>query len=249
MVNVLLTGSTGYIGRRLAEKLALDENVRLRLFVRNARKLHDLPGKRVEIAEGSTFDKNSLERALAGMDVAYYLIHSIGARGDFPELERKSALNFRDACIDAGVKRIIYLGGLGTKETASKHLRSRIETGELLSARPERIQILWLRAGIIIGSGSASFEIIRNLVQKLPVLLTPRWVLTKTEPIGVSDVLEYLHQALTLDMPGNLVVDIGSEAMSFKDMLLRAAKAMGLRRRLVRVPFCHRGFPHTGSSC
>jgi uncharacterized protein YbjT (DUF2867 family) len=237
MINVLLTGSTGYIGRRLAEKLALDENVRLRLFVRNARKLHDLPGKRVEIAEGSTFDKNSLERALAGMDVAYYLIHSIGARGDFPELERKSALNFRDACIDAGVKRIIYLGGLGTKETASKHLRSRIETGELLSARPERIQILWLRAGIIIGSGSASFEIIRNLVQKLPVLLTPRWVLTKTEPIGVSDVLEYLHQALTLDMPGNLVVDIGSEAMSFKDMLLRAAKAMGLRRRLVRVPF------------
>jgi uncharacterized protein YbjT (DUF2867 family) len=236
MTSVLLTGSTGYIGRRLAEKLALDENVRLRLFVRNARKLHDLPGKRLEISEGSTFDRDSLRKALAGIDVAYYLVHSMGAKGDFPELERTSAINFRDACIEAGVKRIIYLGGLGIKQTASKHLRSRIETGELLSAKPDRIQTLWFRAGVIIGSGSASFEIIRNLVQKLPVLLTPRWVLTKTEPIGVSDVLEYLHRALTLDAPGNLVVDIGSEAMSFKDMLLRAAKAMGLRRRLVRIP-------------
>lgn len=236
MTSVLLTGSTGYIGRRLAEKLALDENVRLRLFVRNARKLHDLPGKSFEISEGSTFDRDSLRKALAGIDVAYYLVHSMGAKGDFPELERTSAINFRDACIEAGVKRIIYLGGLGIKQTASKHLRSRIETGELLSAKPDRIQTLWFRAGVIIGSGSASFEIIRNLVQKLPVLLTPRWVLTKTEPIGVSDVLEYLHRAVTLDAPGNLVVDIGSEAMSFKDMLLRAAKAMGLRRRLVRIP-------------
>jgi len=237
MISVLLTGSTGYIGRRLAETLTLDENVRLRLFVRNARKLHDLPGKHFEISEGSTFDQVSLRKALAGIDQAYYLVHSMGAKGDFPELERTSAINFRDACIEAGVKRIIYLGGLGTKETASKHLRSRIETGELLSAKPDCIQILWFRAGVIIGSGSASFEIIRNLVQKLPVLLTPRWVMTKTEPIGVSDVLAYLHRALTFDLLGDLVVDIGSEAMSFKDMLLRAAKAMGLRRRLVRVPF------------
>jgi len=191
--------------------------------------------KNVEVFEGSTFDRKSLQRALKGVDAAYFLIHSLGAKGDLLKMEEESATDFRDACIEAGVKRMIYLGGLGKKETASKHLLSRIQTGEILSAQPDRIQTLWFRAGIVVGSGSASFEIIRNLVQKLPVLVAPKWVHTKTQSISIRDVLEYLHLALHLEVQGNLIVDIGSEALSFKEMLLRAAKVMGLRRKIVTV--------------
>jgi len=233
---VLLTGATGYIGRRLKERLLEDKSLQLRLFVRNERKIRDKYRDRMEIFEGSTFDRESLRKALEGIDVAYYLIHSMGTKGDFRELDRLSAENFLNACIDAKVQRIIYLGGLGRKDTASKHLLSRIETGEILSSRPESIQTIWFRAGIIIGSGSASFEIIRNLVQKLPMMITPRWVHTKTQPIGISDVLEYLFQAKDLDTKKNLVVDIGSDQMSFKEMLIRASKVIGLRRLLIPVP-------------
>ena len=235
-MKVLLTGATGYIGRRLKERLLEDSSLQLRLFVRNERKIRDKYRDRVEIFEGSTFDRESLRKALEGINVAYYLIHSMGTKGDFRELDRLSAENFLNACIDAKVQRIIYLGGLGRKDTASKHLLSRIETGEILSSRPDSIQTIWIRAGIIIGSGSASFEIIRNLVQKLPMVITPRWVHTKTQPIGISDVLEYLFQAKDLDKEESLIVDIGSDQMSFKDMLIKASKVMGLRRLLIPVP-------------
>ncbi|UCC39702.1 MAG: SDR family oxidoreductase [Candidatus Aminicenantes bacterium] len=235
-MKVLLTGATGYIGRRLKERLIEDENIQLRLFVRNERKVRDKYRDQLEIYEGSTFDRESLRKALEAVDVAYYLIHSMGARGDFEKLDRLSAENFLGACIAENVQRIIYLGGLGRKETASKHLLSRIETGEILSSRPDSIQTIWFRAGIIIGSGSASFEIIRNLVQNLPLMITPRRVHTKTQPISVINVLEYLFQAKDLDTEKNLVVDIGSEQMSFKEMLLRASKIMGLRRILIPVP-------------
>ena len=235
-MRILLTGATGYIGRRLMDRMAAEEGVVLRIFVRSAAKLQAQAGPALEIAAGSTFDPASLAKALAGVDVAYYLIHSMGAKGDFTELERRSAENFREACIGAGVRRIVYLGGLGDKETASRHLLSRIATGEILSARPDRIQTIWFRAGIIIGSGSASFEIVRNLVQKIPLLVTPKWVLTRTQPVAVDDVLEYLRLARTLPASGDMIVDIGGEIMSFRDMLLRAAAVMGLRRRVVRVP-------------
>ncbi|NIM60016.1 MAG: NAD(P)H-binding protein [Candidatus Aminicenantes bacterium] len=235
-MKVLLTGATGYIGRRLKERLLEDKNLQLRLFVRNERKVRDKYRDRVEIFEGSTFDTESLRKALEGIDVAYYLIHSMGTKGDFERLDRISAENFLDACINAKVKRIIYLGGLGRKDTASKHLLSRIETGEILSSRPESIQTIWFRAGIIIGSGSASFEIIRNLVQKIPLMTTPKWVRTKTQPISICDVLEYLIQAKDLDTKKNLIVDIGSDQMSFKEMLTRASKVMGLKRALIIVP-------------
>lgn len=236
-MNVLLTGATGYIGRRLMPILIKDENVHLRLFVRDARKVQLNLRDKVEIFEGNTFNTESLRKALDGIDIAYYLIHSLGAKGDFRKLDRISATNFRDACIDAAVKRIIYLGGLGDKRTASKHLLSRIETGEILSARPNCIQTIWFRAGIIIGSGSASFEIIRNYVQKLPIMITPKWVFMKTQPISNYDVLEYLYQAKDLDVKGNLIVDIGSEEMTFQHMLIKAAEVMGLKRRLIPVPF------------
>lgn len=236
IMKILLTGATGYIGSQLKERLLQDEDVRLRLFVRNASKVKLEVSRNVEMREGSTFDKDSLLKALEGMDVAYYLIHSMGAKGDFEELDRISAENFRDACIAAGVKRIIYLGGLGKKETASKHLLSRIETGEILSRQPADIQTIWFRAGIIIGAGSASFRIIRSLIRRLPLMITPRWVHTKTQPIAVQDVLQYLFLAKDVEVQGNLMVDVGSEQMSFKEMLERAARVMGLRRILIPVP-------------
>ncbi len=235
-MNVLLTGATGYIGRRLQERLLADRSVRLRLFVRNARKVPAVPGDRVELFEGDALDRESIHKGLEGVDVAYYLIHSMGAGSNFEELDRTSARNFLEAAIQNKVKRIIYLGGLGKKDTSSKHLRSRLETGEILCSRPDRIQSVWLRAGIIIGSGSASFEMVRHLVQKLPVMLTPRWVRTQTQPIGVQDVLEYLFRAKDVPVEGSVTVDIGAEKMSFKAMLLGAARVMGLKRTIIPVP-------------
>ncbi|MBN2159379.1 MAG: SDR family oxidoreductase [Spirochaetes bacterium] len=238
-MKVLLTGATGYIGRRLKDILMDDPGVDLRLFVRNARRVSEAAKGRVEICEGDSLDRESLDRALQGVDVAYYLIHSMGSRGDFMELDRASALNFREACIAAGVRRIIYLGGLGAKEGASRHLLSRIETGEILSARPDRIQTIWFRAAMIIGAGSASFEILWNFVEKVPFMIVPLQIATKTEPIAVDDVLTYLMLAKDLDAEGDVVVDIGSEVMSYEDILKRTAGLLAVRRRVakVRLPF------------
>ncbi len=236
MKKILITGSTGYIGRRLKDRFLNRSDLSIRLLVRNKKKVRPSVYQQVEVVEGDTFNKEALSEALNGIDVAFYLIHSMGSGKNFEERDRLSAKNFRDACIETGVKRLIYLGGLGVKETASRHLLSRLETGEILSARPDSLQTVWFRAGIIIGSGSASFEIIRNLVQKLPVIVAPKWVSTKTQPIAVEDVLSYLAAAIDLEVKGNLVVDIGSDPMSFKDMMRDAAKVMGLRRYLLPVP-------------
>jgi uncharacterized protein YbjT (DUF2867 family) len=233
---ILITGATGYIGRRLKNRLLAHQDYQLRLFVRNKRKVGERARQSVEIVEGDTFNKEKLALALVGIDVAFYLIHSMGADKDFKSLDRTSAENFRNACIAAGVKKIIYLGGLGVKETASKHLLSRIETGEILSAIPNDITTIRFRAGAIIGSGSASFEIIRNLAQKLPVMVTPRWVNTKTQPIAVDDVLSYLEESVSLENTGNTVVDIGADIMSFREMMIAAGRVMGLKRFIIPVP-------------
>ena len=233
---VLIAGATGYIGRRLTRRLLERQQYSVRLLVRNRNKVQVGIAAQVELAEGDTFDQGSLRKALISVDTAFYLIHSMGEKNDYGRLDRESAENFRRACIECKVKRIIYLGGLGVRESASKHLLSRIETGEILSREPEKIQTIWIRAGVIIGSGSASFEIIRNLNQKLPVMITPRWVRTKTQPIGITDVLSYLEASVALEERGNLIVDIGSELLSFQEMMQQTAKAMGLRRFLFPVP-------------
>ncbi len=236
-MNILLTGASGYIGSHLLPRLLEDPDVWVRLMTRSPEKIEHLKSNRVEIAQGDTLDDGSISRAAKNMDVTYYLIHSMRANEDYARLDRQSATNFRDAAIDAGIKRIIYLGGLGRKQEASKHLLSRLETGEILSAKPDAIQTIWFRAGIIIGAGSASFEIIKNLVKKVPVMITPRFVSTRTQPIAEENVLDYLDAARNLEERKNLIVDIGSEVMSFREILIQTAKLMGRRRWLIPVPF------------
>ena len=233
---VLITGATGYIGRRLKHRLLYKGNYIIRLFVRNRLKVQVAHIDKTEIYEGTTFEIESLEKALISVDIAFYLIHSMGSKENYSDLDRKSAENFRRACIKAGVRRIIYLGGLGVKETASEHLLSRIETGEVLSAEPDEIQTIWIRAGIIIGSGSASYEIIRNLLQKLPVMITPLWVRTKTQPVGIEDVISYLEDSISLEYTEHLVVDIGAERLSFQQMMKQAAEVADLKRFIIPVP-------------
>ena len=236
MKKILVTGSTGYIGRRLTARLIERVDLSVRLLVRSRAKVQPSLAGKVEVIQGDTFQTDTLQQALRGIDVAYYLIHSMGTGDDFEERDRVSAENFRKACIAAGVKRLIYLGGLGLKSTASKHLRSRIETGEILSAEPEKMQVIWLRAGIIIGSGSASFEIMRNLVQKLVIMVTPRWVSTITQPIAIENVISYLETAVDIKTNDSMQVDIGANRLNFKSMMIEAAEVMGLKRYLFPVP-------------
>ena len=235
-MNILLTGATGYIGRHLGLRLLEKPDLSLRLFVRDASRIPDFFQNRTKVVVGDTLQPDSLQKALEGIDTTYYLIHSMGAKGNFEDMDRVSAHNFRDACINAGVKRIIYLGGLGEKNTASRHLLSRIETGEILSKKSDKIQTIWVRAVIIIGEASASFQIIRQLIRKLPVMTTPRWVRTKTSPIGVDNVLDYLIEAIDLKNDPNQIIDIGTDSMSFKDMLIRASKVMGRKTWLIPIP-------------
>lgn len=235
-MKVLLTGSTGYIGRRLKQKLLDDEKIKLRLLVRNKSSLSKEALKGSKVIEGDTFNKEAIKTALKGVDIAYYLIHSLN-KDDYKNLDKVSAENFITIAKECGVKRVIYLGGLGVKnEHTSEHLLSRLETGEILSSET-KVQTIWIRAGVIIGSGSASFEIIRNLVEKLPIMLTPKWVSTQAQPIAVDDVLEYLYQSIYLEYNKNLIVDIGSKRLSYKHMMLKTAEALGLKRRLIPVPF------------
>jgi len=234
MQRILLTGANGYIGRRLKHALITKNDIQLRLMVRNAASLSSSIQEHTEIVTADVLNPDTLDNALKGIDVAYYLIHGLN-HGNFREIDKRSAQNFVEACIRQNVKTIIYLGGLGDKKTGSEHLLSRIETGEILSSYPDKVRCIWFRAGVIIGSGSASFEIIRHLVQKLPVMITPKWVRTPITPISVDDVISYLVSAIDLPETSNLMIDIGEETMSYGDLMLRVASAMGLKRYLFPV--------------
>lgn len=233
-MRILLTGANGYIGRRLKHSLIGREGITIRLMVRHHGSLSELAKRTCEVVEADVLKPQTLDAALKGIDVAYYLVHGL-ANDNFRELDRQSAQNFLDACIRNEVKKIIYLGGLGDKKTGSEHLQSRIETGEILSSRPDLLRCIWFRAGVIIGSGSASFEIIRNLVEKLPVMVTPKCISSLVTPIGIDDVIAYLGAALYLQTDKNLMIDLGEEAMSYADLMLRTASAMGLKRYLIPV--------------
>jgi uncharacterized protein YbjT (DUF2867 family) len=235
-MNVLVTGATGYIGGRLVPRL-LAAGHRVRCLARDPLRLAGRPWPDVEVVAGDAMDPASLDRALAGVDAAYYLIHSLaaGERG-FEERDRRAAGNFGDAAVRAGVRQVLYLGGLGERQPdLSRHLRSRQETGEAL--RATGAPVTEFRAAVIVGSGSLSFEMIRYLAERVPVMITPRWVCTRCQPIAVRDVLAYLVAALGRPETTGRVFEIGGPAvLTYGDMMLGYARIRGLRRWLVPVP-------------
>jgi uncharacterized protein YbjT (DUF2867 family) len=180
---VLLTGATGYVGGRLLPLLA-DRNLTIRCLTRRPADLQEVAGEAVEVVQADVLDVASLTAALEGIETAYYLVHSMGSNDDFETMDRQAARNFAEACTERGVKRIIYLGGLGNPDHhLSKHLRSRQEIGDIL--RTSSATVIEFRASIIIGSGSLSFEMIRALVERLPVMICPKWVRVMAQPIAI----------------------------------------------------------------
>ncbi|HXG89601.1 MAG TPA: SDR family oxidoreductase [Vicinamibacterales bacterium] len=233
---VLVTGATGYIGGRLVPVLET-AGVRLRCLARRPASLAARVSSTTEVVAGDLFDPTSLDSALAGIDVAYYLVHSMGAHGDYLEKDRVAARNFGDAAQRAGVKRIVYLGGLATDDAAlSNHLKSRLETGQIL--RESGVPVVEFRASVVIGSGSLSFELIRALVERLPVMICPRWVSTLAQPIGIDDVLAYLAAALDLPHGDSRTFEIGgADRASYGDLMRQYARQRGLQRLMISVPF------------
>jgi uncharacterized protein YbjT (DUF2867 family) len=234
-MNVLVTGATGYIGGLLVPRL-LEGGHAVRCVSRDAQRLTGRFGN-AAIVEGDVFDEASLRIAFNGIDVAYYLVHSMSDSRRFGERDRVAAELFGRVARESGVRRIIYLGGLGDDNaTLSRHLASRHEVGEIL--RKSGIETIEFRAAIIIGAGSVSFEMLRYLTERLPVMIAPRWVLSKCQPIAVADVLKYLLLALNLPNGDSRIYEIGgADVLTYRDMMLGYARLRDLRRTIIIVPF------------
>lgn len=232
---VLLTGATGYVGGRLLPLLE-QRGCRVRCLARRPEHLAGRLGPGTEAIAGDVLDRPSLDVAMQGIDAAYYLVHSMGSRGSFVDQDRQAARNFGEAARAAGVGRIIYLGGLGREdEDLSPHLRSRHEVGRVL--RASGVPICELRASIVIGSGSLSFEMIRSLVERLPVMITPKWVGVQAQPIAIDDLLDYLLATLDLPAAGCRIYEIGGvDQVSYGDIMVEYARQRGMRPRMLPVP-------------
>ena len=239
---VLILGATGFVGRRLLTEL-LKKGVKVRLFVRDPSKLPDIfPDAGVEVAKGDLLTGEGLEKALKGVRVAYYLVHSMGGRSifknkEYAEKDKKAAENFVMSADAGGLARIIYLGALGERgDELSEHLKSRAEIATILSSGRAAATIL--RAAIIIGAGGASFEMLRYLVERLPVMVCPKWIDTRIQPIALTDVLQYLVGCLFTQETAGMSYDIGGpEILTYREMMQQYAGARGLPQRLIfRVP-------------
>ena len=232
---ILLTGASGYVGGRLLRALE-NQSARVRCLARRPKALSPRVGPGTEVVSGDVLDRPSLDAALRGVDTAFYLVHSMGSSGSFEEADRLAAENFGQAALAAGVKGIIYLGGLGSDDvTLSAHLRSRQEVGQILAQ--SGVPVLEFRASIVIGSGSLSFEMIRSLVDRLPIMITPRWVSVRAQPIAIDDLLEYLLAALRLPVAAYRVYEIGgADQVSYADIMRVYARHRGRKLRMIAVP-------------
>ena len=234
---VLVTGASGYVGSRLVTSL-LEQGIDVRVLVRDRSKIVGLPWySQVEVSVGSATKPREISAALAGVHTAFYLLHSIGAGGRFDQVEEAMARTFGQAAQEAGVSQIIYLGGIANDASQSQHLASRANTGASLAKFS--VPVLELRAGIIIGSGSASFEMIRHMTHRLPIMITPKWVSNRTQPIAIRDVLYYLDEVAKLKEPRSGIFDIGGpDVMTYAQLMKTFARVSKLRRRIIiKVPF------------
>jgi uncharacterized protein YbjT (DUF2867 family) len=231
----LLTGATGYVGGRLLKALEQTGH-HVRCLARRPEFLRARVAQATEVVSGDVLDRGTLAAAMEGVQSAYYLIHSMGSTGAFDEEDRQAARHFGEAARDAGVQRLIYLGGLGARGGGlSPHLQSRQEVGEIL--RTSGVQTIEFRASIVIGSGSLSFDMIRALVERLPVMITPRWVSIQAQPIAMTDLVQYLIAALDLAVEGHPIFEIGgADRVSYRDLMREYARQRGLRRLMIPVP-------------
>ena len=233
---VLLTGATGYIGGRLLSLLE-QQPVIVRCLARNPDKLAASVKQSAQVVRGDVLDSASLDAALQGVHTAYYLVHQMSASQEFEKEDRQAAKNFAAAAKQAGVRRIIYLGGLGddADPALSPHLRSRHEVGQLL--RDSGIETIEFRASLVIGTGSLSFDLLKSLTDRLPVMLCPRWLTTPTQPIAVDDVLAYLLAGRELPPGESRIFEIGcNDVTTYGGMIREYARQKGLRRWLIFVP-------------
>lgn len=236
MKTIALTGATGYVGGRLAPAL-LERGYRVKCLARSARKLESRPWRHeegIEVVECDLEDTQSLTDTLRGCEAAYYLVHSMVAAGeDYAEEDRRLARGFAQAAAAAGVTRIVYLGGLGdNRDSLSEHLRSRREVEQVLASTG--VAVTTLRAAMIIGSGSASFEILRYLVNRLPLMITPRWVETECQPVAISDVIHWLVECLEVEETKGRIVELGGpDVLTYRELMQTAAEEFGLGKRVI----------------
>jgi len=230
---LLLTGASGYVGGRLLAELQR-RGLAVRCLARRPEFLLPKVAIGTEVMAGDVLERNSLARAMRNIGTAYYLVHSMGSN-DFEETDRLGARNFAEAAREAGIQRIVYLGGLGTGRELSSHLRSRQEVGNIL--RSTGVPVIEFRASIIIGSGSLSFEMIRALVERLPMMIAPKWVTVLAQPLAINDLLQYLIAACNLSGRENQIFEIGGpDRVSYGDLMREYARQRGLRRLMIRVP-------------